>query len=193
MFDKLFKIPLKIRLIIEILIIVVICGVYYYFYYLPKIEEIDRLVKDYDTLAIKVSQLRPIDLSYDQFKKEVELLNDQFNMVLKILPNEKSFNVLYTEVVGLAEKSGAKVTLFQPVGESKIDEFHSKVNFNIDMVTGYLELINYLYRLNYLDKIINLNTFSITPTKNEDGLVVLSLKASLNSYRFNFPSSRGNK
>lgn len=193
MFDKLFKIPLKIRLIIEILIIVVICGVYYYFYYLPKIEEIDRLVKDYDTLAIKVSQLRPIELSYDQFKKEVELLNDQFNMVLKILPNEKSFNVLYTEVVGLAEKSGAKVTLFQPVGESKIDEFHSKVNFNIDMVTGYLELINYLYRLNYLDKIINLNTFSITPTKNEDGSVVLNLKASLNSYRFNFPSSGGNK
>lgn len=192
MLDKLLKIPLKIRLIIEILIIVFICGVYYYFYYLPKIEEIDRLVKDYDTLAIRVSQLRPIELSYDQFKKEVELLNDQFNMVLKILPNEKSFNVLYTEVVGLAEKSGAKVTLFQPVGESKIDEFHSKVNFNIDMTTGYLELINYLYRLNYLDKIINLNTFSITPTKNEDGSVVLNLKASLNSYRFNFPSSRGN-
>jgi type IV pilus assembly protein PilO len=193
MLDKLLKIPLKIRLIIEILIIVFICGVYYYFYYLPKIEEIDRLVKDYDTLAIRVSQLRPIELSYDQFKKEVELLNDQFNMVLKILPNEKSFNVLYTEVVGLAEKSGAKVTLFQPVGESKIDEFHSKVNFNIDMTTGYLELINYLYRLNYLDKIINLNTFSITPTKNEDGSVVLNLKASLNSYRFNFPSSGGNK
>jgi len=193
MLDKLLKIPLKIRLIIEILIIVFICGVYYYFYYLPKIEEIDRLVKDYDTLAIRVSQLRPIELSYDQFKKEVELLNDQFNMALKILPNEKSFNVLYTEVVGLAEKSGAKVTLFQPVGESKIDEFHSKVNFNIDMTTGYLELINYLYRLNYLDKIINLNTFSITPTKNEDGSVVLNLKASLNSYRFNFPSSGGNK
>lgn len=193
MLDKLLKIPLKIRLIIEILIIVFICGVYYYFYYLPKIEEIDRLVKDYDTLAIRVSQLRPIELSYDQFKKEVELLNDQFNMVLKILPNEKSFNVLYTEVVGLAEKSGAKVTLFQPVGESKIDEFHSKVNFNIDMTTGYLELINYLYRLNYLDKIINLNTFSITPSKNEDGSVVLNLKASLNSYRFNFPSSGGNK
>lgn len=193
MLDKLLKIPLKIRFIIEILIVVFICGVYYYFYYLPKIEEIDKLVKDYDTLAIKVSQLRPIELSYDQFKKEVELLNDQFNMVLKILPNEKSFNVLYTEVVGLAEKSGAKVTLFQPVGESKIDEFHSKVNFNIDMTTGYLELINYLYRLNYLDKIINLNTFSITPTKNEDGSVVLNLKASLNSYRFNFPSSGGNK
>lgn len=192
MLDKLLKIPLKIRLIIEILIIVVICGVYYYFYYLPKIEEINKLVKDYDTLAIKVSQLRPIELSYDQFKKEVELLNDQFNTVLKILPNEKSFNVLYTEVVGLAEKSGVKVTLFQPVGESKVDEFHSRVNFNIDMTTGYLELINYLYRLNYLDKIINLNTFSITPTKNEDGSVVLNLKASLNSYRFNFPSSGGN-
>lgn len=193
MFDRLLKISFKIRIIIEILIIFIICGVYYYVYYLPKIEEINKLVRDYDTLAIKVSQLRPVELSYEQFKKEVELLDEQFNMVLKILPNERNFNVLYTEVVGLAEKSGVKVNIFQPVGESKVDEFHSKVNFNMDMVADYKEFINYLYRLNYLDKIINLNSFSITPSKTEDGSVILNLKASLNSYRFNVPSDGGNK
>ncbi|MDK2792008.1 MAG: type pilus assembly protein PilO [Deferribacteres bacterium] len=187
MFDRIFKIPFKFRLIVEVLIIVLIGGAYYYFYYTPKIEEIDKLAREYDSLAIKISQLKPIELSYDQFKKEVGLLEEQFQMVLKILPNEKNFNVLYDEVVGLAEKSGVKVTLFQPGGESRVDEFHSRVNFNMNFQTTYVELINYLYRLNYLDKIIDINSFSLSPQKDKDGTLILNVKASLNSYRFNVP------
>jgi len=187
MLDKLFKIPFKFRIIVEVFILIIIVGVYYYFYYTPKIDEINKLAKEYDSLVIKISQLKPFELSYDKFKKEVELLEDQFRTVLKILPNEKDFNILYNEVVGLAEKSGVKVTLFQPGGESRVDEFHSRVNFSMNFQTSYVEFINYLYRLNYLDKIISLNSFSIAPKKDKDGTLTLNVKASLNSYRFNVP------
>lgn len=187
MLDKLFKIPFKFRIIVEVFILLIIVGVYYFFYYAPKIKEISKLSKEYDSLVIKVSQLKPFELSYNEFKKQVELLEDQFQTVLKILPDEKNFYILYNDVVGLAEKSGVKVTLFQPGSESKVDEFHSKVNFSMNLQTSYVELINYLYRLNYLDKIINLNSFSITPKKDEDGTLILNVSASLNSYRFNVP------
>ncbi len=179
------KVPLKYRLIIEILIIAILFGLFYYFMYQPRVEKITQLKQEYDSLSLKVSRLKPIALSYDKFKKEVELLNEQFEMVLQVLPNDKSYNVLYNELVGLAERNGIKVTLFQPAGETRIDNFHSAVNFNMNLQTEYAELINYLYRINFLDKIINLKSMQIQSTKSEDGRILLNVNASMNSYMFN--------
>ena len=191
MLDKISKIPFKFRLIFYIVILGLVVAGYYYYYYSPRITEIENLTKQYDQLSIKIAQLKPIELSYDKFKEEVGILDSQFQKVLQILPNEKSFNIIYDQVVGLAEKNGVRVSLFQPKGESKIDEFHSKTDFGMDFEASYLELINFLYRLNYLDKIINVNSISIKPVKNKEGFIVLSVNSAMNSYRFNVPKSSG--
>lgn len=191
MLDRISKIPFKFRIIVHILIIGIVVGGYYYYSYDPKIKEIENLTKQYDQLSIKVAQLKPIELSYDKFKEEVEILDKQFQKVLQILPDEKSFNVIYDQVVGLAEKNGVRVSLFQPKGESKVDEFHSKTNFSMNFDTSYLELINFLYRLNYLDKIVNVNSISIKTVKTKEGTIGLGVSSNMNSYRFNVSKGSG--
>ena len=194
MFGKLSKIPFKYRIIFEIFVIVLIGGLIYYFAYKPKVEQINKLQANVDRLSLKVSQLRPVKRSYAKFKAEFELLNKQFQTVLKILPNDKSYNLIYDEIVGLAERNGVRVYLFQPKGEKRIDSFHSSVNFKIKMETSYVEFINYLYRLNYINKIINLKSFSIKPKVLKTGDINLFIDADLNSYRFNVPNySNGGK
>lgn len=187
------KVPLKIRLLLEILIIVAIIVVYYFFSYKPQVEEINSLKKRYDSLALSVAKLRPVQLSYDKFKKELQIVENQFKMVLKILPNEKSYNVLYDEIVNLAENNGLKVTLFQPTGVKRIDDFHSAVSFNINVEGDYLSLINFIYRLNYLNKIININDISINPYKDKAGNFVLRSNINMNSYMFNVSESGAKK
>jgi type IV pilus assembly protein PilO len=195
MFTKISKIPFKYRIIFEIFVIALTIGLIYYFGYNPKKEKINKLQADVDRLSLKVSQLKPVKRSYAKFKAEFELLNKQFQTVLKILPNEKSYNIIYDEIVGLAERNGVKVTLFQPKGEKNIDSFHSSVNFKIKMETTYIELINYLYRLNYVNRIVNLNSFNIKPKVDKTGEITLRIDSDLNSYRFNVPNYKrgGNK
>ncbi len=188
MIGRLSKISFKYRIIFEIFVIVLVGGLIYYFAYKPKVEQINKLQSKVDRLSLKISQLRPVKRSYAKFKAEFELLKKQFQTVLKILPNDKSYNLIYDEIVGLAERNGVRVYLFQPKGEKRIDSFHSSVNFKIKMETSYVEFINYLYRLNYINKIINLKSFTIKPKVLKTGEINLNIDADLNSYRFNVPN-----
>ncbi|WP_022851003.1 type 4a pilus biogenesis protein PilO [Limisalsivibrio acetivorans] len=181
---KLQNIPFRFRLIIEIILLLAIAGGYYYFKYIPQEERLTSLEEEYDGLIVQINKLRPYELSYDDFKEQLEILQRQFNTVLQVLPNEKSYYLLYDEVVGLAEKDKVKVNMFQPAGEKRVDNFHSSVNFSMNMVTDYQNLVRYLYDLNYLDKIVNVQSFSLINTKTKDGDRGLSVNATLNSYRF---------
>ncbi len=191
MFSKLSKISWKFRIIFEVLVIAIVVALIYFFAYTPKVDQITDLQKKVDRLSLRVAKLKPVKANYKRFKKEFELLNKQFKTVLQILPNERNYNVLYDEVVGLAERNGVKITLFQPKGEKKIDSFHSSVNFNVKMETSYKELINYLYRLNYINKIVNINNFNIKPKADKEGNIVLNVDTTMNSYRFNVAKTAG--
>jgi type IV pilus assembly protein PilO len=59
------------------------------------------------------------------------------------------------------------------------------------METSYKELINYLYRLNYINKIVNINNFNIKPKADKEGNIVLNVDTTMNSYRFNVAKTAG--
>jgi type IV pilus assembly protein PilO len=185
MLKKFASIPFRFRLMIEIAVIAVIIGGYYYLFLMPLQEKMERLEKEYDDLVYKINDVQPYALAHDDFKKQLAMMEEQFQIVLKVLPDEKGYYLLYDEAVGLAEKDGVKVTLFQPGGEKKIDGFHSSVNFNVRMETQYQNFVRFLYDINYLNKIINLQDMQIKVLKSKTGEKVLDVTASLNSYRFN--------
>lgn len=185
MLKKFASIPFRFRLMIEIAVIAVIIGGYYYLFLMPLQEKMERLEKEYDDLVYKINDVQPYALAHDDFKKQLAMMEEQFQIVLKVLPDEKGYYLLYDEAVGLAEKDGVKVTLFQPGGEKKIDGFHSSVNFNVRMETQYQNFVRFLYDINYLNKIINLQDMQIKVLKSKTGEKMLDVTASLNSYRFN--------
>ncbi len=185
MLKKFASIPFRFRLMIEIAVIAVIIGGYYYLFLMPLQEKMERLEKEYDDLVYKINDVQPYALAHDDFKKQLAMMEEQFQIVLKVLPDERGYYLLYDEAVGLAEKDGVKVTLFQPGGEKKIDGFHSSVNFNVRMETQYQNFVRFLYDINYLNKIINLQDMQIKVLKSKTGEKVLDVTASLNSYRFN--------
>lgn len=173
------------RVIFYILFIVVLGGIYFYAVYSPLKEQIENARQEYDSLTSEISRIKPVTANYEQFKKEVELLVRQFNMLLEILPNEKSYNLIYDQMVTLAEKNGLKVTLFQPTDVRSIDDFHSAVNFNMNVEGEYLDFVRFLHGMSYLSKVINVNNFTLTQKKGQDGKIVLSVNMSMNSYMFN--------
>lgn len=172
------------RVVLYLSIFLILGALYYYMLYSPLKQEIENSKNEYDRLTIEISRIKPITLNYEHFKKEMEILDRQFNMLLEILPNEKSYNLIYDQLVDLAEKNGLKVVLFQPTGETSLDDFHSKVNFNMNIEGEYLELVSFLHNVSFLNRVINLNNFTLTQKKNAEGNSVLSVNMSMNSYMF---------
>lgn len=186
MLKKIADIPYRIRLIVEILLVIAIIGAYYYFQYEKLTVEIEDLNKSYDSKIVELNKLKGYQASYDLFKKQLAMVEEQFKSVLEVLPDEKSYYMLYDEILEIAEKSNISVTNFQPAGEQKTkDGFYSVVNFRLDMNGSYLGLIRFLYDLNYINKIIRLNDLNVSAAKDKDGKNSLRLNATLNSYRFN--------
>ncbi|MEF3254280.1 MAG: type 4a pilus biogenesis protein PilO [Deferribacterales bacterium] len=182
--NKFGSIKVLYRVLIYIFIFIILGALYYYMIYTPLKDEISKAKNEYDRLVLDISKIKPITLNYEQFKKEIEILDRQFNMLLEILPNEKSYNLLYDQLVSLAERNCLKVVLFQPTNESSIDDFHSKVNFNMNVEGGYLEFVTFLHNLSYLNRVINVNNFTISQRKDQTGVILLTVSMSMNSYMF---------
>jgi len=182
--NKLANIPFKLRLLAEIFILAILIGAYVYFMYMPNDETLQAQFDEYDRTVREINTLLPYQKSKPLFEKQLSMLQEQYDTVLKVLPNEKSYYLLYDEVVGLAEKTKIKVVLFQPAGEVKIDDFHSMLKFNMTMEGTFFGLVRFLYDINYLDKIVNLNSMRTVARSSSDGNEYLAMNLTLLSYRF---------
>jgi type IV pilus assembly protein PilO len=191
--DKFGKINRIYRYVGYLLILMIIGASYYFMFYTSQAEELDKTKKEHERLVAEIDRIRPKVLNYEQFKQEVEILNRQFSMLLEVLPNEKSYNLIYDQLVDIAEKNGLKVTLFQPTNETSIDDFHAKVNFNMNVEGGYLEFVNFLHSISFINRVINLNNFTVVPKKNPDGSVAIAVNMSMNSYMFKQATGQSEK
>lgn len=185
MLKKIASIPFRFRLMAEIAVVALIIAGYYFMFLVPLQDEQSRLEQEYDDLVYRINDVRPYALSYDDFRKQLAMMEEQLAIVVQALPDEKGYYLLYDEAVGLAEKDGVRVTLFQPGGERRIDDFHSSVNFNVRLESSYGNFVKYLYDLNYLNKMINLQDMDIRVLNSPGGEKILAVNANLNSYRFN--------
>jgi len=181
--SKLGSINRLYRIIGYVILIIIIGALYYFMFYLPLEDELKNTKSEYERLTGEIERLKPKIKNYEQFKKELEILDKQFSMLLEILPNEKSYNLIYDQLVEIAEKNGLKVTLFQPTNETSIDDFHAKVNFNMN-VEGKYHFVNFLYSISFINRVVNVNNFTVTPRKDSDGTVLISVSMSMNSYMF---------
>lgn len=191
MFVKIASVPFRFRLLVELAVIAAIIAAYYLLFLSPLHQEQIKIEREYDDIVYRINDLKPYALSYGEFTKQLSAMEEQLAIVAEALPDESGYYVLYDEAVGLAEKNGVKVTLFQPSGEKPIDDFHSGVEFNLHMETTYSNFVKYLYDLNYLDKVFNLRDMEIRAKTSEGGERLLGVTANLNSYRFNSSAVAG--
>jgi type IV pilus assembly protein PilO len=183
--QKISSIPFAFRFLIGLALLSAIGAAYYYMYFVPLQAEQVRLETEYDDIVYRINDLKPYTVSYEDFVKQLSMMQEQLSIVVEALPEESGYYMLYDEAVGLAEKDGVKVTLFQPAGERPIDDFHSSVE------SSYDNFVRYLYDINYLTKMINLQKMEIRVLENQNANKMLSVTATLNSYKFNSISTTG--
>ncbi len=167
--DKIGKLSRLYRVLIFIGIFAVLIGPFVYFIYLPKIQKIDQLKKEQETLESKLliarnkaNQLKSLMAQFEQAKTE-------FTVAMKKLPEKKEIPSLLASVSQSGQDAGLEFLLFEPKPEVQ-KEFYAEIPVAIKVSGGYHNVALFFDKVARLSRIVNMDNINMSEIKQGDEL-----------------------
>jgi len=166
-----------------------IVAFYFFMFFFPIKDELAGLQSDVDQLRIKVSQEKGIADNIDSFVEEVERLEVELNKALAELPDKREIANLLASVSDLGKDSGLEIKLFKPLPEQKRD-YYAEVPVELEVGGSYHQVATFFDEVGHLDRIVNLDKFSMTEPDLEKETVRLNTTVVATTFRFLDESER---
>lgn len=183
--------PVGFRIAVYGIIILIIIIIYYFTSYAPKVKVIKNKQGQYNQLYNEIINLSPkvTDDKYAVALEELKLAKAQWEKLKNYLSEEMGdTNILYDELTNLSQNQGVNLKIYDRGnrGLARIDNFQSKVSFNINLDGQFMNVLTFLYSLSTLENIINADVFRIKPaSKGAAGSVNILLDGTFSAYKFN--------
>lgn len=181
--EKALKLPLYQRCAILVVLMAVIAAAFVYLLYLPKHEELGKLVAQGQTLDTKLAEDRRIAANLPKFRQEYEKMKEQLDQALTELPDSKEIPGLLTSIASLAKDNGLDVLRFKP-GQERPSGFYAEVPIELKLTGSFHQLATFSQAIGDLTRIVNLNNLTIGSPKMVDGKALLSIDCLAVTYRF---------
>ncbi|ASP40792.1 pilus assembly protein PilP [Bacterioplanes sanyensis] len=172
--------PLLGRIFLAALICVGLLFSGYFFLISDKMDTLGRveseeiqLKKDFELKAFRVANL-------DQYKAQLEEMEDSFGSLLKQLPRDTEVPGLIDDISGSALGAGLKLDAIDPSDMTKA-EFYNELPIDIAVVGGFHEMGSFVSTVASLPRIVTLHDFSID--KGDGAELVMNIKAK--TYQYN--------
>jgi Tfp pilus assembly protein PilO len=181
--------PLGFRLAIYGIVIFIIIIVYYFAFYSPKVKIIKQKQGQYNQVFNEIINLSPkvTDDKYSVALEELEIARSLWEKLKNYLSDEMGNpNILYDELINLSESMGVKLNIYETGRRSimKVDNFQSKITFDVLLDGEFMNIVLFLYSLNNLQNIINAEEFTISPIKGSVDKTSLVLKGTFSAFKF---------
>ncbi len=181
--DKIIDAPIAVRGAILGGLVLLLVGAYWLFFFSASQEELAALEADTQRLETEVAEKQRIVANLPKFEAEVERLDGELRKALAELPDQKEIEKLLEKIADKAKDSGLDVRLFRPKSEQRKD-FYAEVPVEIEVAGGYHQVATFFDEVSRLERIVNIDSFSMTdPKMTEDGRI---LKSSLVATSFRF-------
>ena len=183
--------PAGFRIAIYGIIILIIILIYYFASYSPKVKVIKNKQGQYNQLYNEIINLSPkvTDDKYVVALEELELAKAQWEKLKNYLSEEMgNTNILYDELSNLSQIQGVNLKIYNRgnTGLSRIDNFQSRVSFEVNLDGQFMNVLSFLYSLNTLQNIINADAFTIKPaSKGTEGYVNILFGGTFSAFKFN--------
>jgi type IV pilus assembly protein PilO len=105
------------------------------------------------------------------------------------LPDNKEIPQLLEKVADKAKDAGLDVRLFVPKAEQRKD-FYAEVPVQIEVGGGYHQVATFFDEVSHLERIVNINEFSMSDPERTDSGLVLKTSLVATSFRFLDESER---
>jgi type IV pilus assembly protein PilO len=182
--EKIEKLTKTQRILASIGVIVLIIGAFVYFSILPKIEQINKLSKEYDELNAKVIKMKADASQLAMYRNMMKDAEAQFRVVRKALPDNKEIPALLTSISQSGHDSGLEFLLFEPQNE-EMKDFYTEIPVSISVSGNYHNVGLFLSKVASLPRVVNVRNLQMTPlAAKEKEEASLTTSCTAVTYRF---------
>ena len=139
-----------------LLVIVVIIAVYYVTVYMPHVDTMESLYREFNSKKAEFSKMVVLVRDRGQFMEEVEALDRDLKVAISMLPDKKEIPSLLKKLSDEAEKFGLEVYYFEPLAERKKD-FYAEVPVSMKVKGSFHEVLGFFDSVNKLARIVNVS------------------------------------
>ena len=179
--DKIGKLSKLYRVLICFGIFLVLFGPFFYFFYQPKVNKIDELKSEKETLETRVVSAQAKARQLKHFQKKLKKAESEFKMAVKKLPEEKEIPSLLSSVSRSGHDAGLEFLLFKP-GKEDSKGFYAEIPISIMVSGNYHNVATFFDKVSKLPRIVNIDNVNMIVRKKKGDELQTSCTAV--TYRF---------
>jgi type IV pilus assembly protein PilO len=170
----------KVSAVVLLMIIIGILG--YKLFIQEKIENLDSLARQEDTLKITFKGKQQKAAQLDAYKAQLEEMEVILQSMLRQLPSKTEMSDLIVDISQTALASGIDNKLFEP-GTETLHNFYAEKPISLKMVGGYHQFGEFVSGVASLPRVVilTMHDISLKPIEGANGLV---LEGTAKTYRY---------
>lgn len=177
------------KAIVSVALFSVIVGGYWYMFYSSVDERLTTAQDNLSKTKAEINKRQIMAMNLPKYQAEVDLLDAELKKALAELPDRREIAQLLEKIADRAKSSGLDIRLFRPKGESKKD-FYAEVPVEIEVGGGYHQVATFFDEVGALERIVNIDNFSMTTPVITDAGISLKTTLVATSFRFLDESER---
>jgi type IV pilus assembly protein PilO len=175
--------PLVFRVAVIGIVFAVVLGFGIYFTIIEdRAPQLKRAQDEEQTLRVAFENKQRKAANYDEYKKQLDQMEQSFGTMLRQLPGETEIPSLIVDISQTGLAAGLQEKLFQPQPEVQKD-FYAEKPILIHLSGSYHEIANFVSGVAALPRIVTLHNITVTPD-NPDSFDQLSIEVTANTYRY---------
>ncbi|MBI2836754.1 MAG: type 4a pilus biogenesis protein PilO [Acidobacteria bacterium] len=139
--------------------------VFYYYFYTDMRDQMKALEDELQTLQSDINKGLVMEAKREEFKLEIERLNQKLDTLKRILPERQEVDDILRKLQGLAAESNLNILRFTPGAENK-KEFYIEWPIAIDISGTYHNLAIFFDKIGKFSRIFNINGLVISAVTN---------------------------
>lgn len=163
--------------------IILIVGLYYSFLYIPRSDEIAKLVDSVEIARNEKMVKAQKAANLPRLRKDLQQLDAELKKAVAQLPDKREIADLLRTISAKAQQAGLVVLLFRPRPENYQD-FYAEVPVDISVKGNFRNTVSFFDEVGRLDRLVNIDNIGFkNPTVTGDN-VVLETTSVATAFRF---------
>lgn len=175
--------PLVFRVVVICIVFAVVLGFGIYWTIVEdRAPQLKRAQDEEQTLRVAFENKQRKAANYDEYRKQLDQMEQSFGTMLRQLPGETEIPSLIVDISQTGLAAGLQEKLFQPQPEIPKD-FYAEKPIVIHLSGSYHDIANFVSGIAALPRIVTLHNINVTP-ETADSFDRLSIEVTAKTYRY---------
>ena len=181
--EKYAKVPKQQRYAAIVGVLIVTIGGYYWLMHRPKVQHLQERQQKYEQLEKERLEKQAYIDNLAKYQARLNELQDELDGARAKLPDATEVPQLLAQLDNKGRQAGLDIVKFEPKDAGKRD-FYEELNFNLLVRGSYHEIASFVDSVGKLDRIVNVNSISLTKPQTKNKKIVLSSDINVRTFRF---------